>query len=54
MNIGTLVSRSVRITAVAGSDFPELQGRFAVQRNGILHFHFALLVATPQEELKRL
>ena len=38
-------SHSVEIRDVAGDgDFPELQGYFPVQRNGILHFHFSMLL----------
>lgn len=44
--------RSVEIRDVAGDgDFPELQGRFPVLREGTLHVHFALLVTSTHEEL---
>jgi hypothetical protein len=44
--------RSVEIRDVAGDgDFPELQGRFPVQREGTLHVHFAFLVTDTHEEL---
>src|SRR4051812_22249239 len=32
-------------------DFAELQGYFEKQESGRLYFHFALMVATPREEL---
>ena len=44
--------RSVEIRDRAGDgDFPELQGRFPLRRDGILFLHFALLVADPSQEL---
>lgn len=43
---------SVAITDVSrDGDFPELQGYFPVVRDGVLRFRFAMLVATPHEEL---
>jgi hypothetical protein len=45
-------ARSVRLSAVTGDPgFPELQGYVPVQRTGTLHFHFALLLTNPGEEL---
>lgn len=44
--------RSLGITDVAGDgDFPELQGYYPVVRDGVLHFRFAMLTATPKEPL---
>jgi hypothetical protein len=43
---------SLEIRDVAGDhDFPELQGRFPVRRDGWLYLHFALLTADPRQEL---
>lgn len=45
-------TRSVEIRDRAGDgDFPELQGRFPLRREGTLFLHFALLVADPSQEL---
>jgi tetratricopeptide (TPR) repeat protein len=44
--------RSVEIRDVAGDgDFPELQGYFHPRDKGKLYLHFALMTATPGEEL---
>jgi len=44
--------RSVEIRDVAGDgDFPELQGYFSPRDKGKLFLHFALMTATPDEEL---
>jgi hypothetical protein len=44
--------RSLEVADAAGDgDFPELQGYFALRREGVLYLHFALLVADPREEL---
>lgn len=44
--------RSVEIRDAAGdADFPELQGYFKERTGGKLFLHFALMVATPYEEL---
>ncbi len=44
--------RSIELRDVAGDgDFPELQGYFPERKNGELYFHFAMLVATPEESL---
>jgi tetratricopeptide (TPR) repeat protein len=44
--------RSVEIRDVAGDgDFPELQGYFPPRDKGKLFLHFALMTATPDEEL---
>ena len=44
--------RSVEIRDRAGDgDFPELQGRFPLRRDGTLFLHFSLLVADPSQEL---
>jgi len=44
--------RSIELRDVAeDGDFPELQGYFPERKNGELFFHFATLVANPQEPL---
>jgi len=44
--------RSIEIHDVAGDgNFPELQGYFPERRSGVLYFHFALLVANPDQSL---
>jgi hypothetical protein len=44
--------RSIELRDVAeDGDFPELQGYFPERKNGELFFHFAMLVANPQEPL---
>ena len=44
--------RSIELRDVAGDgDFPELQGYFPERKNGNLYFHFAMLVANPNEPL---
>ena len=44
--------RSIELHDVAGDgDFPELQGYFPERRTGELYFHFALLVANPDQTL---
>jgi hypothetical protein len=44
--------RSLEFRDVAGDhDFPELQGRFPVRRDGWLTLHFALLTTDPRQEL---
>lgn len=43
---------SVVITDVSNDgDFPELQGYFSIVDSGVLHFRFAILIATPGEPL---
>jgi hypothetical protein len=43
---------SLELSDVAGDhDFPELQGRFPVRRDGWLTLHFALLTTDPRQEL---
>jgi hypothetical protein len=44
--------RSIELRDVAGDgDFPELQGYFPERKNGNLYFHFAMLVANPDQPL---
>lgn len=44
--------RSIELRDVAGDgDFPELQGYFAERKAGRLFFHFAMLVANPDQNL---
>ncbi|HSP33957.1 MAG TPA: hypothetical protein VLU46_06545 [Thermoanaerobaculia bacterium] len=44
--------RSIELRDVAGDgDFPELQGYFPERRTGELFFHFAMLVANPDQQL---
>jgi hypothetical protein len=44
--------RSIELHDVAGDrDFPELQGYFPERRKGELFFHFAMLIANPDQEL---
>jgi hypothetical protein len=44
--------RSIELRDVAGDgDFPELQGYFPERKTGQLYFHFAMLVANPDEPL---
>ncbi len=45
-------TRSVEIHDQAGDgDFPELQGWFALRRDGTLFLHFSILVTDPRQEL---
>ena len=44
--------RSIELRDVAGDgDFPELQGYFPERKDGALYFHFAMLVANPDQPL---
>ncbi|HEV7243289.1 MAG TPA: hypothetical protein VGQ36_28950 [Thermoanaerobaculia bacterium] len=44
--------RSIELRDVAGDgDFPELQGYFPERKDGSLYFHFAMLVANPDQPL---
>ena len=44
--------RAIELHDVAGDrDFPELQGYFPERKNGELFFHFAMLVANPEQTL---
>jgi tetratricopeptide (TPR) repeat protein len=44
--------RSIELRDVAGDgDFPELQGYFTERKSGELFFHFAMLVANPDQNL---
>jgi hypothetical protein len=44
--------RSIELRDVAGDgDFPELQGYFPERKSGQLYFHFAMLVANPEQPL---
>jgi hypothetical protein len=44
--------RSIELRDVADDgDFPELQGYFPERKSGVLFFHFAMLVANPDQQL---
>lgn len=44
--------RSIELRDVAGDeDFPELQGYFPERKSGQVYFHFAMLVANPEQSL---
>jgi hypothetical protein len=44
--------RSIELRDVAGDgDFPELQGYFPERKSGNLYFHFAMLIANPDQPL---